>query len=284
MALAAVSLGACSEEGLEPDSIFGPEPGVVENAFDAWLYTNYTRPYNITFKYRLEDRETDPQYNLVPADYTKSIALAKMTQHVWIDSYIELIDSTFIRTYCPKVLFLVGSLGYNDGEVVLGTAEGGMKIVLYNVNAIDPDNLNLEMLNYYFFHTMHHEFAHILHQTKSYSTDFNLISPADYTSGSWVNVGSQQALDMGFITPYGSSEPQEDFVEIFSTYVTRTAGYWNSLVGSAGAMGQSKINQKLEIVRDYMLTTWGIDMDVLREIVLRRSNEVLTMNDLTTLN
>ncbi len=284
IALLAGLWGACSEEDLDPKSIFGPEAGVVENEFDAWLYTNYVRPYNVQFKYRLEDRETNPQYNLVPADYHNSIALAKMTKHVWIDAYEELLGAAFLRTYCPKILFLVGSVGYDRGQVVLGTAEGGMKIVLYNVNGIDTDNLDLEMLNYFFFHTMHHEFAHILHQTKSYSTDFNLITPSDYTSGSWVNLDDQEALDMGFITPYGSSEPQEDFVEIFSIYITHSAAYWNNLMRRTSAEGRSKIDQKLEIVRDYMLTSWGIDMDALRGIVLRRSEEILTMDDLTMLN
>ena len=43
------------------------------------------------------------------------------------------------------------------------------------------------------------------------------------------------------------------------------------------------INQKLALVKDYLTTTWGIDLDALRDIVQRRSQDVLTM-DLTTLN
>lgn len=51
--------------------------------------------------------------------------------------------------------------------MVLGTAEGGMKITLYNVNDINPDKIDINLLNEYYFQTMHHEFAHILHQTKT---------------------------------------------------------------------------------------------------------------------
>ena len=120
------------------------------------------------------------------------------------------------------------------------------------------------MLNYWFFKTMHHEFAHILHQTKNYSTDFNLISASNYQSSSWVNISEQEALDMGFVSPYASSETQEDFVEIISIYVTNTKTYWDNLIGKANAEGQSMINQKLDLVKDYMLTTWGINMDDLR--------------------
>jgi substrate import-associated zinc metallohydrolase lipoprotein len=285
VALIAMSSWSCSEDELNSNSIFDSEVSLVENAFDTWIYNNYTKPYNIEFKYRFEDKEADYDYNLTPADYNKAIALAKITKHVWLESYEELVGTEFIRTYCPKIMFLVGSVAYktSSGSVVLGTAEGGLKITLYNVNSVDPDDPDLDMLNYWFFKTMHHEFAHILHQTKNYSTDFNLISASNYQSSSWVNVSAQEALNMGFVSSYGSSETQEDFVEIISIYVTNTKAYWDSLVGSANEEGRGMINQKLDLVKDYMLTSWGINLDDLRDIVLRRSNEILEM-DLKTLN
>lgn len=288
IALATLSLWSCSEDDLDPNSIFGgTETGKVPNEFDTWLLNNYTMPYNIEFKYRFEDMETDDTYNLVAADYDRSIALAKFTKYLWLESYEELLGPDFIRTYCPRLLFLVGSPAYNtDGSVVLGTAEGGLKITLYNVNSISLTSIDVEQLNYWYFKTMHHEFAHILHQTKNYPTEFNEITPSGYQPTGWVNVSEQEALDMGFVSPYASSETQEDFVEIIAIYVTHTAEYWDNLVGSASAEGQGYINQKLEIVKDYMTTTWGIDLDELRDIVQRRSQEVAQwdVNDLTTLD
>lgn len=288
IALATLSLWSCSEDDLDPNSIFGgTETGKVPNEFDTWLLDNYTTPYNIEFKYRFEDMESDDEYNLAPADYDKSIALAKFTKYLWLESYEELLGPEFIRTYCPRLMFLVGSPAYNtQGSIVLGTAEGGLKITLYNVNNISLTSINVDQLNYWYFKTMHHEFAHILHQTKEYSTDFNEITPSNYQSTSWVNVSDQEALDMGFVSPYASSETQEDFVEIISIYVTHTAEYWDNLVGSASAEGRGYINQKLEIVKDYMTTTWNIDLDELRDIVQRRSQEVAQwdVNDLTTLD
>ena len=130
---------------------------------------------------------------------------------------------------------------------------------------------------------MHHEFAHILHQTKSYTTDFNLISATDYQSGSWVNIGDDEALQMGFVSPYGSSESQEDFVEVLAVYVTNTDEYWQSMLEVAGDEGAAKITQKFHIVEDYLKSSWNIDITELREIVIRRSAEVETM-DLTKLN
>ena len=294
MLLTALMLGACSEDDLNSNSIFDTEDTGVQNEFDSWLLTNYAGPFNINFKYHLEDKETDMGYNLVPADYNKSVALAKMVKFLWLDAYEELAGPHFIRTYCPKIIQLIGSPAYNSkGEVVLGTAEGGLKITLYNVNAIDLDNIDIDELNYWYFKTMHHEFAHILHQTKEYSTDFGTISASNYQAGSWVNVEevvhpqlgkiSPAALNMGFISSYGSSEPQEDFVEFISIYVTHTAEYWDALVSLANDYGREIIDQKLAIVKDYMKTTWEIDLDELRTVVQRRSQEVLDM-DLSTLN
>lgn len=284
IALVAVTLWSCNEDDLNPKSIFGTDESIIQNEFDTWILKNYTDPYNIDFKYRFEDKEADDDYNLAPADYDKAVALAQMTKYLWLESYEELLGKGFIRDYCPKLMFLVGSKAYNSqGSVVLGTAEGGLKITLYNVNDIDPENLDLNMLNYWYFKTMHHEFAHILHQTKSYSTDFNLISASNYQSSSWVNVSDQEALDMGFVSPYASSETQEDFVEIIAIFVTNSAAYWDNLVGSANKEGQGMINQKLALVKDYMSTTWGIDLDQLRDIVQRRSQEILSM-DFTKLN
>lgn len=268
------------EEELDKNSIFDDGIVAAENEFDKWIYENLTKPYNIQVKYRLEDKESDTKYNIAPAAYEQSIALAKLTKYLWIDAYEELMGKDFVCKYSPKILNFVGSVEYNSqGSIVLGSAEGGLKINLFNVNAIDPEDLDIDFLNYWFFKTMHHEFAHILHQTKSYSTDFNLIS-LDYQSASWVNVSDQEALDMGFISNYGSSEPQEDFVELISIYVTNTQEYWDELVGSASEEGQAKINQKFDIVKDYLKTSWGIDIDKLREIVQRRSGEIDTL-DLT---
>ena len=280
VAVLGFSLVSCTkEDALDSKSIFDDDIAPAQNEFDQWINTNLTQPYNIQIKYRFEDKESNTTYNLAPAEYEKAIALAKLTKYLWIDSYEELMGKAFVCKYAPKILNFIGSLAYNKGSVVLGTAEGGMKITLYNVNGLNPYALDIEFLNYWFFKTMHHEFAHILHQTKNYSTDFNLIS-LDYQSGSWVNVSDQDALNMGFVSPYASSEPQEDFVEIISIYVTHTAAYWNSLVKKASADGQAKINQKLDIVKDYLKTSWSIDIDTLRDIVQRRSGEIDTL-DLT---
>lgn len=283
---AVIYVSCRTEEALDPNSIFDGNSTTVENDFDVWIYKNFTADYNISLTYRLDDEETDMEYNLSPADYTKSIALAQIVKYVWIEAYVEHVDKEFMQVYCPKQLMFVGSPAYNNGSIVLGTAEGGLKVTLYNVNYLNLASISMTTLNTYYFKTMHHEFAHILHQTVDYSTDYANITPSDYTSTSWVNVSDSDALDMGFITPYGSSEVNEDFVEMYANYVTKTATEWDALIASASTDGQTALAAKLEIVRSYFEDTWNIDIDGMREVVQARQNEVVTWSEeyLSTLN
>lgn len=280
---ASILFWSCGDETLDSKSIFENEELVMTD-FDNWLYSNYTVPYNIEFKYKFDDKESNTNYNLAPARLDKSVALAILVKHLWIDVYEELLGKEFLSKYSPRLFHLIGSPAYNSqGSIILGTAEGGLKVTLFNVNMLDVENPDIDMLNYWYFKTMHHEFAHILHQTKSYTTDFNLISATDYQSGSWVNIEDEEALQMGFVSPYGSSESQEDFVEILAVYVTNTEAYWQTILEIAGEEGADKIMQKFHIVEDYLKSSWDIDIYELREIVLRRSAEVETM-DLTSIN
>lgn len=279
---------SCNDDDkLSSESIF-KNTETVENDFDKWLLTNYTYPYNIQFNYRYDDKEVDQNYNVIPAEYDKAIVLAKLIKYLWIDSYNELMGRDFLRRYTPRMIQLIGSPEYNDdGSVVLGTAEGGMKIFLTNVNTINPQNLNLDFVKYNYIKTMFHEFAHILHQTKNYTTDFNLISN-NYQGPSWVNVGDYmntgdtEALEMGFVSAYASSEPQEDFVETLSIYVVYGADYWDELLQKASD-GAEKIEAKFDIVKEYLRGKWDIDIVELQKIVQRRLNEAKEL-DLETLN
>ena len=279
---AALCLSACRKEDLNDESIFQDRDDLTE-AFDVSLFQNYVEPYNIQFNHRYVDRESDNQYNLIPAERSKAIAMAKLIKHLWIGAYDELVGEEFMKTYCPRMIQLIGSKAYNSqGSVVVGTAEGGMKITLYNVNAINITSPSISFLNEWFFGTMHHEFAHILHQTKNYSADFNLISK-DYQGPSWVNLEEDQAHQMGFVTSYASSSTDEDFVEIIAKYVTNPQGWWESLLASSGEEGKAKMEKKMEIVRSWLLQSWNIDLDGLRDVVQRRSSELATLN-LTDLN
>ena len=86
------------------------------------------------------------------------------------------------------------------------------------------------------------------------------------------------ALQVGLISRYAGSEDTEDFVELISIYVTRPQEAWDKLLTTAGADGAAIINQKFEIVRNYLQNSWNINIDELRESVLRRADEVPDMD------
>lgn len=272
--LAAFLLVSCGEEKLDPNSQI-LDSNVEMNEFDEWLLDNYVTPYNIEFIYRMEYIESDMNYYLVPAQYEKSVQIAKLMIHLCLQAYDEVTgDKEFIRTYFPKMIHIIGSAAYrNNGTMVLGTAEGGLKITLYMINSLqlDPD-----YLNQYYFHTMHHEFAHILHQTKPYSSDFEMISGTDYVKDTWNDAfkDDADAQQHGFITPYAASEANEDFVELLSTYITNTPKFWSDMLKTAGKDGAAIIEQKFDIVYNYMKNTWGIDLNDLRDVILKRQGEI----------
>jgi len=301
MAACASALTSCSDDELG-ESIFSTDP-VQRSEFDQWLVKNYTNPYNIRVIYRYVDYETDQGYNLVPADIENTKTMSIIMRHIWLDAYTEAMggDSTFMKTYCPRIFQYVGSGMYNsNGSMVLGVAEGGLKITLFRVNEIDAAHVHIDSirpfpdtnrvpldLNYWYFWTMHHEFCHILHQTKNYSTDFKLVSAGKYRTTDWVNVADADAPAMGFVSGYACSEEREDFAEMYSFYVTHTETAWQELL-EAGVVGddtsgRDAILTKMAIMKEYFRTSWGLDMDRLRSIVLRRCGELSTM-DLTKLN
>lgn len=288
--VALVSFVSCSNDtDLDHKSIF-PD-GVdktTQNDFDRWVLNNYTYPYNIQFEYRYSDKEAHVEYDVVPAEYDKSIAVAKLVKHLWVDAHNELMGRDFLRQYSPRMIQLLGSAEYkDDGSEVLGSAEGGMKIFLNKVNLLNIQNPDLNIIKFYYIKTMFHEFGHILQQTKNYSTDFNTIS-TDYQGPSWVNVGDYEntgdteALEMGFISAYASSEPGEDFVEILSFYVVYGKEYWEKILSLAGESGSAKMLLKFALVKDYLATKWDMDIEKLEQIVQRRMGEIydLKLNSL----
>ena len=155
---------------------------------------------------------------------------------------------------CPK-FFICGSAAYEDNGTMVLTAEGGLKVTLYLVKQSED---RCRFLNEYYFKTMHHEFAHILHQTKSYDPDYDRISEGLYVSGDWY-LESDEALAW-FISPYAMSEPREDIAEVTSiiSQIRLVLG------GTDGAANQGARNHQSEI-DDCKITCKqrNIDMDEL---------------------
>ena len=307
------------------NSIFPEGSERPKTEFDWWLHENFIENYNVRIIYRFEDIESDVRRNLIPTRLRNAEVMAQIIQHVWFGAYNEVVNQTFTRTYSPRIINLLGSWAFNaDGTRTLGTAEGGLKVTLYGVNIINEHNINVAQLNNYFFHTMHHEFAHILHQNIMFPLEFARISQADYVAGNWIHIarmpadpinppspegaGTDHANRMGFISPYSMMNRYEDFVELFSFFITRTPEWWtermriasfeyvlhpvldaegNQVLDNQGRPvyspvrerreGANILNRKLDILRDYMMDNWNLCIDKMRDVTLRRSAEVETM-------
>ncbi len=282
--VASFALMSCSDDDPSSESIF-PTTSPKRDAFDKWLLENYTFPYNVEMKYKMEDIESDMKYHLVPADSAKTAKLSIIMKYLWFDAYNEVVGPDFIKENMPRTIHFIGSPAYNsEGTMVLGTAEGGLKITLYMVNSLDDKTLkNYDTMNTYYFHTLHHEFTHILNQKIPYDQSFKLITESGYVSGDWYTISDKTAHQAGFITPYAMVEPLEDFAEMLSGYVTKSQSEWNAILADAGTTGAASISAKLDIVRNYMQESWNVDIDQLRAAVLRRAS-TLSAVDLEHLN
>ncbi len=242
VAMVSFTLGSCSDDNLGA-SIFD----TVDHPLDKSLYTfpldtfvkvNFQEPYNVRYMYKMQDMSlssSDLQKNLTPCSYDKSVDLATLAKYLWFDIYKELANQheIFLKKYSPRIIHIIGSksLNVSQGTETLGVAEGGLKISLYNANNLSVDDI--DMMNEYFFKTMHHEFGHILDQTISRPLLFNLLSNGQYDASGWTNTPDSVAAGRGFVSPYASSMAREDWVEVLANYVTRDTLSWNVLLGSA---------------------------------------------------
>ena len=264
MLLTAGLVSSCRSEDDFTDSIFDTTVPVVDNSkstaqFDQWLYDNFVVPYNVDVQYRFNFTASDMNFQLTPADYNRSQLLAHFIRYLFYDVYTKYAGENFMKQYGPRIFHFIGSSGYSPttGTEVLGTAAGGVKITLYNVNEMKPYSEGVEytedditVLNERFFHTMHHEFSHILHQTKSYPVTFGQVTSGTYDPINWQERDSVTSHTLGYVTQYASSATYEDFVETLSCIITDTNYRWMMRLINACAQGlrQGDKEQVLELI------------------------------------
>lgn len=237
VALTMLNLSSCKDDDLGT-TIFDTKDYPLDRTvysfpLDTFVKVNFQEPYNMRYLYRLQDIGSDMDYNLTPCSYDQCINLAVLNKYLWYDVYRDVVGDEFLKTYSPRVMHIIGSPAYNptSGTIKLGTAEGGLKITLYNAENLVPSDL--DMLNEYFFKTMHHEFSHILHQNINYPTDFNLISKPFYNTASWQDTPDSVALGQGFVSNYASSQAREDWVEIIANYIVKDSVTWANMLEGA---------------------------------------------------
>jgi substrate import-associated zinc metallohydrolase lipoprotein len=212
---------------------------------------------------------------LVPPKEENVIPVLNSIKKAWIIPYIEESSSLFFKQISPKFFNMVGSPSFNsDGSITLGSAEGGRKVILYNLNNfrikgmpgyVSSDTATvIEM-----FHVIQHEYAHILDQNIRFPLEFSQSSAINYTSD-WTNVAPSEALNDGFITPYANSAAGEDWAEMVSLMIVKGRPWFESQVnsinytgstpnGTTAATARARLRQKEAAVVSYFKQAWNID-------------------------
>mgnify|MGYP002620708394 CR=1 FL=1 len=261
LALAA-TLWSCKNDDDFTESIFDTDIQVVdENSgtapFDQWLYDNFVVPYNTEIQYKFNFPASNLDFQLTPADYRKSQLLAHYIKYLFYDVYTKYAGEEFMKQYGPRIFHFIGSAAYSPttGTETLGYASAGVKITLINVNNMKfwtPESpytsADMELLNKDQFHTMHHEFSHILHQTKTYPVTFGLVTAGTYEPRDWQERDSVESHRLGYVTQYGSSATYEDFVETLSCTITDTDYRWMTTIIDATCNGGIKDGDKEAIM------------------------------------
>lgn len=273
---------ACTEK-LDEESIFDVSVIKEKNEFDKWLDQYYVKPYNIRVVYDYVDILSDYDYDLIPADLEKAKALTMAARYLWIEAYEEHKDASFFRMYAPKVLHYIGNPGWkSNNSILLGQAEGGLRVSFFNVNSVDITNPATFMR---FVKTMHHEYAHIFQQKKTTDPLFDQLTPGMYMGDTWTTLSEIEAWRGGCISPYAASQAGEDFVELYCIYIINTPEWWENMLERASTDssgnpvdGADLIRQKFEIVYNYYKDSWDIDLNEMRSIVNRRMKEIYTLD------
>lgn len=248
----------------------------VKGPIDKWINDTLTVPYNISVKYKWDQFEdiSDITKILVPPKEESIIPVLSAMRRAWINPYIAEAGDIFFKKLSPKFIYMIGSPAFEaNGGIKLGQAEGGRKIILLATNFIKvkgmvgynrADTFWLKEM----FHTIHHEFGHILHQTVLYPDEFKNLSPNLFTA-EWINYSDEEALRDGFITAYSMNTVDDDFVEMVSVmliegrpgFEAMLAGIPNATSprGTTQAQAIARLRAKESIVVNYFKQIWNID-------------------------
>lgn len=246
---------------------------------DIYIEENFTKEYGMAIRYRFVDNYVQPDQHVAPPRIEVVSPMLDFIEEFWINPYLSVANGEeFFRNHVPaEIVFLGGLIFNNDGTVTLGTADAGAQITFTNVNAIDLDDLEWRTLQ---LRTVYHEFAHTVHQRYKLPNAFETIAANGYTGpGSWFVLSDEQALQRGFVSPYSTSSPNEDFAETVSFFLFDPdfdANFIN-LEDDCSTddcvsrnEGKLKIAEKLSSIIDHYGNVTGIDLRMLREEVQSR--------------
>lgn len=252
------------EEALNVDITKSNLDTYVKGPLDKWLETNFLNPYNMEILYRFDRYQASIDKEIAPVMEDKVQPIMEGVDLIFIKPYLEVAGKGFLLPMLPKEIALFGTGEYSDDQITLGTADAGRQINLYEVNDYDKDNV-LSVMGTperpAAFHTMHHEFAHILHQNVPVPPGYEAIS-SSYVGSAWVGSGNSAATakSLGFISRYARNNKDEDFAEMIATLLVGGQDQFDAYVNTATSeTAIAKLRAKEQVVVDYYKSGHGLD-------------------------
>lgn len=264
MLLLTVAVSCKKESALNVDITKSNLDTYAKGTLDKWLEDNFLNPYNMEILYRFDRYQAKIDKEIAPVMEDKVQPIMEGVSQIFIKPYLDVTSKAFLLPILPKEIALFGSGEYSDDQITLGTADAGRQINLYEVNSYDKNNVLSVMGTQErpaAFHTMHHEFAHILHQNVPVPPDYEAIS-SNYIGSSWVGSGNSAATakSLGFITRYARNNKDEDFAEMISTLLVEGQDHFDAYVNTAtDPTAITKLRKKEQVVVDYFKAAHGID-------------------------
>ncbi len=240
---------------------------IANTALDQWLRTTFLDEYNVDVIYRYNRTFHGDDKDVASVKVEKVRPQMEAVLDGFILPYREIAGATFIKKMIPKQFVLFGSGSYNtDGSYTLGTAAAGRQITLYdlnNFNMADGAAVTRKL------RTIHHEFCHILNQLVPMPTDFEVISKQHY-SATWTTVADATARANGFVTPYASSQPGEDFAETVAHLFVEGQAWYDARANGSTEAGKAALKAKEASVVNYFTVNLGINFRELQKAIQER--------------
>lgn len=275
MILAACSvlvMSSCTKDEVSSESIF-KEENHRYTEFDSWLQRNYVEPYNVRFEYRMPDRETSFNYWVSPPNIKESIMIAKLIKFTTLEAMVEMMSSgdetedpaLFVKSYFPKVLFLVGSFEISSsGSTALASAENGLQINILGVNFFEYHKDAERIAG-----TMLHEFTHILDGIHGSPAEFKDITLSDYVGDRYTSL-TDDPYQKGFVSNYARSHYSEDVAETGGRLISLTEEEREAMIAKAGSVGGPLMRKKFDMLKKWLKDSYGVDSERWCEIYHRR--------------
>ena len=263
---------SCTKDEISSESIF-KEENHRYTEFDSWLQRNYVEPYNVRFEYRMPDRETSFNYWVSPPNIKESIMIAKLIKFTTLEAMVEMMSSgdetedpaLFVKSYFPKVLFLVGSFEISSsGSTALASAENGLQINILGVNFFEYHKDAERIAG-----TMLHEFTHILDGIHGSPAEFKDITLSDYVGDRYTSL-TDDPYQKGFVSNYARSHYSEDVAETGGRLISLTEEEREAMIAKAGPVGGPLMRKKFDMLKKWLKDSYGVDSDRWCEIYHRR--------------